>query len=128
MTPSNRQVTSREYKLLLNSEGFRARSEGTETCWNLLAFLAEQQGIKAISKEYEVMQYVGKLKLAGTKLKAALINYLLLYKTARPGWRRLGPLRQRWLSRVLNILSVTSTISSAATIYNRATSEDEDKP
>lgn len=51
MTPSNRQVTSREYKLLLNPERFRARPEGTQAFWNLLVFLAEQQGIKAISKK-----------------------------------------------------------------------------
>lgn len=50
---SNRQVTSREYKLLLNTERFRARAESTEAFWNLVAFVATQQDWEVVPNDQD---------------------------------------------------------------------------
>ena len=44
MEPTNRPITSREYKLMLNTERFRDRKAGAELFWKLLTFLVENQG------------------------------------------------------------------------------------
>ena len=44
MLPTNRPITSREYKLMLNTERFRDRKAGAELFWKLLTFLVENQG------------------------------------------------------------------------------------
>lgn len=44
MTPTNRPITSREYKLLLNTERFRDRLAGAKLFWQVLTFLVENQG------------------------------------------------------------------------------------
>jgi hypothetical protein len=44
MTPTNRPITSREYKLLLNTERFRDRKAGAKLFWEVLTFLVENQG------------------------------------------------------------------------------------
>jgi hypothetical protein len=44
MTASNRPVTSREYKLILNADRFKDRLEGSQTFWNLVEFLVVNQG------------------------------------------------------------------------------------
>lgn len=44
MIPTNRPLTSREYKLLLNTERFRDRIGGTRLFWRILTFLVENQG------------------------------------------------------------------------------------
>ena len=49
MTPTNRPITSREYKLMLNTERFRDRRAGAGLFWKLLAFLVENQGNEVIS-------------------------------------------------------------------------------
>jgi uncharacterized protein YjbK len=41
---SNRPVTSREYKLILNADRFKDRLEGSQTFWNLVEFLVNKQG------------------------------------------------------------------------------------
>jgi hypothetical protein len=43
MTPTNCPITSREYKLMLNTERFRDRQAGADLYWKLLAFLVENQ-------------------------------------------------------------------------------------
>ena len=48
MISANRQITSREYKLLLNTERFRARAAGTQAFWSLVTFLATQQGLEVV--------------------------------------------------------------------------------
>ncbi len=48
MTPTNRPITSREYKLMLNTERFRDRRAGASLFWKLLAFLTENQGNEVI--------------------------------------------------------------------------------
>ena len=48
MTPTNRPITSREYKLMLNTERFRDRQAGAGLFWKLLAFLVENQGNEVI--------------------------------------------------------------------------------
>lgn len=48
MISANRQVTSREYKLPLNTERFRARAAGTQAFWNLVVFLAGQQDLEVV--------------------------------------------------------------------------------
>ena len=49
MTPTNRPITSREYKLMLNTERFRDRRAGADLFWKLLTFLVENQGNEVIS-------------------------------------------------------------------------------
>ncbi len=44
MVPTNRPITSREYKLLLNTERFRDRTGGARLFWQVLTFLVENQG------------------------------------------------------------------------------------
>ena len=44
MTPTNRPITSREYKLMLNTERFRDRKAAASLFWKLLTFLVENQG------------------------------------------------------------------------------------
>ena len=44
MKPTNQSITSREYKLLLNTERFRDRRAGAQLFWKLIEFLAENQG------------------------------------------------------------------------------------
>ncbi|MEZ4866967.1 MAG: hypothetical protein R3C14_36935 [Caldilineaceae bacterium] len=44
MIPTNRPITSREYKLMLNTERFRDRRAGAALFWKLLTFLVENQG------------------------------------------------------------------------------------
>ena len=53
MTPTNRPITSREYKLLLNTERFRDRRAGAELFWQLLTFLAATQGNGVISADLD---------------------------------------------------------------------------
>ena len=48
MTPTNRPITSREYKLMLNTERFRDRQVGAGLFWKLLTFLVENQGNEII--------------------------------------------------------------------------------
>jgi hypothetical protein len=48
MTPTNRPITSREYKLMLNTERFRDRRAGADLYWELLAFLVRNQGNEVI--------------------------------------------------------------------------------
>ena len=44
MIPANRPITSREYKLLLNTERFRDRIVGAKLFWSVLEFLVRNQG------------------------------------------------------------------------------------
>lgn len=48
MIPTNRPITSREYKLMLNTERFRDRHAGAGLFWKLLTFLVENQGNEVI--------------------------------------------------------------------------------
>jgi hypothetical protein len=48
MKPTNRPITSREYKLMLNTERFRDRSAGAGLFWQVLAFLVANQGNEVI--------------------------------------------------------------------------------
>jgi hypothetical protein len=48
MFPTNRPITSREYKLLLNTERFRDRKAGAGLFWKLIEFLVENQGNQVI--------------------------------------------------------------------------------
>ena len=48
MTPTNRPITSREYKLLLNTERFRDRIGGARLFWQVLSFLVQNQGNSVI--------------------------------------------------------------------------------
>lgn len=47
--PTNRPVTSREYKLMLNIGRFEDRAHGCEEFWRLVSFLAERQS-KSVGK------------------------------------------------------------------------------
>lgn len=48
---TNRQVTSREYKLMLNTDRFRNRGRGTEIFFALLLFLIDKEGGEIVTKE-----------------------------------------------------------------------------
>jgi hypothetical protein len=48
MTPANRPITSREYKLLLNTERFRDRIAGARLFWRMLDFLVRNQDNQVI--------------------------------------------------------------------------------
>jgi hypothetical protein len=48
MTPTNRPITSREYKLLLNTERFRDRIAGARLFWRMLEFLVRNQDNQVI--------------------------------------------------------------------------------
>ena len=50
---SNRPITSREYKLLLNTERFRDRIVGARLFWRMLTFLVENQGNAVIRDEVD---------------------------------------------------------------------------
>jgi uncharacterized protein YjbK len=51
MNVSNQQVTSREYKLMLNSDRFGDRNKGAERFLNLIDFLIRKQGGSIIEKQ-----------------------------------------------------------------------------
>lgn len=51
MKISNLPVTSREYKLMLNSDRFRDRSKGAEEFLNLIDFLIRKQGGSIVEKQ-----------------------------------------------------------------------------
>lgn len=53
MTPTNRPITSHEYKLMLNTERFRDRQAGAGLFWKLLTFLVENQGNEVISEDVD---------------------------------------------------------------------------
>lgn len=53
MSPTNRPITSREYKLLLNTERFRDRVSGTRLFWRMLAFLVGNQGNQVIPENLD---------------------------------------------------------------------------
>jgi hypothetical protein len=53
MNASNRPVTSREYKLILNSDRFRDRNKGAERFLNLIDFLIRKQGGTIVEKQNE---------------------------------------------------------------------------
>jgi hypothetical protein len=44
---ANRPVTSREYKLMLNTDRFQDRSRGTEVFFDLLSFLIKKEGVRS---------------------------------------------------------------------------------
>src|SRR5689334_8272094 len=48
---SNLPVTSREYKLMLNSDRFRDRDEGAERFFKLIDFLIRKQGGSIVDKQ-----------------------------------------------------------------------------
>ena len=56
MTPTNRPITSREYKLMLNTERFRDRRGGAGLFWKLLSFLVENQGNEVISDQVDHLE------------------------------------------------------------------------
>ena len=51
LIPTNRPITSREYKLLLNTERFRDRIAGARLFWRMLEFLVRNQGSDVIPVE-----------------------------------------------------------------------------
>ena len=51
MKVSNQPVTSREYKLMLNSDRFRDRHKGAESFLNLIDFLIQKQGGKIVERQ-----------------------------------------------------------------------------
>ena len=53
MNATNRPVTSREYKLILNADRFKDRLEGSQTFWNLVEFLVVKQGGKIHLRQNE---------------------------------------------------------------------------
>ena len=53
MKRSNRPVTSREYKLMLNADRFKDREAGSKAFWHLVEFLAKEQGGKVKKQEQE---------------------------------------------------------------------------
>ena len=62
MTPTNRPITSREYKLMLNTERFRDRRAGAGLFWKLLAFLIENQGNEVISDHVDLEKDAEKIR------------------------------------------------------------------
>lgn len=56
MKRTNRPVTSREYKLMLNPERFSDRARGTELFWDLATFLVEKQGNRIYEKQDETLR------------------------------------------------------------------------
>ena len=62
MTPTNRPITSREYKVMLNTERFRDRRAGAGLFWKLLAFLIENQGNEVISDHVDLEKDVEKIR------------------------------------------------------------------
>src|ERR1044071_6232688 len=51
MTESNQPVTSREYKLMLNSDRFNDRSKGSKTFFDLIEFLIKKEGGTIVEKQ-----------------------------------------------------------------------------
>lgn len=50
---ANRPVTSREYKLMLNTDRFRERGRGTEVFFGLLKFLIDKEGGEIVESQDE---------------------------------------------------------------------------
>ena len=80
MTPTNRPITSREYKLMLNTERFRDRQAGAGLFWKLLTFLVENQGNEVIpdagdpDKNAERARTTWYLDTPGYELRRADVN------------------------------------------------------
>lgn len=91
MTPTNRPITSREYKLMLNTERFRDRRAGADLFWKLLTFLVENQGNEVISdaedleKNEEKLRSTWFLDTAGFELQRASV---VLRVREEPGARK----------------------------------------
>jgi hypothetical protein len=79
MTPTNRPITSREYKLMLNTERFRDRRAGAGLFWKLLTFLVDNQGNEVIpnaedrEKDAEKLRTTWFLDTSGFELQRANI-------------------------------------------------------
>jgi len=80
MTPTNRPITSREYKLLLNTERFRDRIEGAKLFWRMLEFLVRNQGNEVIpdaadpDKDQELRRTTWYLDTPGYELQRANVT------------------------------------------------------
>jgi hypothetical protein len=80
MTPTNRPITSREYKLLLNTERFRDRIDGAKLFWQMLEFLVRNQGNEVIpdaadpDKNTELRRTTWYLDTPGFELQRANIT------------------------------------------------------
>jgi len=80
MNPTNRPITSREYKLLLNTERFRDRVAGAKLFWRMLAFLVENQGNEVIpdaadpDKDTELRRTTWYLDTPGYELQRANVT------------------------------------------------------
>lgn len=80
MTPTNRPITSREYKLLLNTERFRDRIAGAKLFWRVLGFLVRNQGNEVIpdvadpDKDTELRRTTWYLDTPGYELQRASIT------------------------------------------------------
>ena len=69
--PTNRTVTSREYKLMLRADHFRDRRRGAAAFWNLVKFLIqEKQGNEVYREQDEVLRRLTwYLDTPGTELR-----------------------------------------------------------
>ena len=83
MTPTNRPISSREYKLMLNTERFRDRRAGASLFWKLLGFLVENQGNEVVpdfadpEKDVEKTRTTWYLDTPGYELQRANITLRL---------------------------------------------------
>lgn len=71
MPTSNKPITSREYKLMLNADRFKNRKEGADAFWELAAALVEEQGGKAKKKIEEKERRVWYLDTPDFELRRA---------------------------------------------------------
>lgn len=67
---TNRPVSSREYKLMLNTDRFQDRGRGTEVFFGLLKFLIQKEGGEIITKNK-----TGSVEIQG-KEERRLTSYL----------------------------------------------------
>jgi len=80
MTRTNRPITSREYKLLLNTERFRDRIAGARLFWRMLEFLVRNQDNEVIpavadpEKDQELRRTTWYLDTPGYELQRANIT------------------------------------------------------
>jgi hypothetical protein len=80
MIPTNRPITSREYKLLLNTERFRDRIAGAKLFWRVLEFLVSSQGNRVIpdaadpDKDTELRRTTWYLDTPGFELQRANVT------------------------------------------------------
>jgi hypothetical protein len=122
MQPPNKPITSREYKLMLNTDRFKDREEGSDLFWALLAWLVERQGGEPKKKTEEKDRRVWYLDTPGQELRQKGF-VLRLREEMEAAKRHKLTLKHRHPDRYL---SASRKVTASKVAENKYEEEDKD--